>query len=305
LSARPFLKPRSKRGALKVAMPRHPYAGKIVGLATIHAKERAIEAPFRRLLGARIEVAPGVDTDVLGTFSGEIARPASQVEVTDMKARMTFAAMDVDCSVASEGSYGPIFKTPLKPAGVEILTFVDRKLGTRIIQTLSTHRTNWRMLYFRSGEEERVVRELKELGFPGFGVFAMQNDDWLTVAKNLGTIDQVIAAVNRQAEASADGLCLVIPDMRAHRNLLRMKVIRATAWKLARQLAVLCPKCEAPGFGHIHSRRGLRCEGCKQPTHWIQNEIDGCSACGHAVARPRKDGRKFASKLTCPTCRPR
>ena len=282
---------------------RHPYAGKVVGLATIHAKERAIAAPFRRLLGAKVEVAPGVDTDSLGTFSGEIPRPASQVEVTDMKARMTFEAMDVECSIASEGSYGPIFKTPLKPAGVEILTFVDRKRGTRITETLSTHRTNWRMLYFREGEDERVRREMKALGFPEYGVFAMQNDDWLTVVKNLATMDEVVAAVNRLAAASADGQCLVIPDMRAHRNLLRMKVIRATAYKLARRLAVLCPKCEAPGFGHVHSRRGLPCESCGQPTHWIEHEIDGCSACGHAVARPRKDGRKTASKLTCQNCK--
>jgi hypothetical protein len=286
-----------------VATSRHPYAGKTVGLATIHAKERAIAAPFMRVLGARIEVALGVDTDTLGTFSGEIARPASQVEVTDMKARMTFAAMDVDCSIASEGSYGPIFKVPLKPGGVEILTFVDRKLGTRITETLSTHRTNWRMLYFRAGEDERLKRELKALGFPAFGIFSMQNDNWMTVDKNLETVEQVISTVNRQAAASSDGLCLVIPDMRAHKNLLRMKVIRATAWKLAKRLAVLCPKCEAPGFGHIHSRRGLPCESCKQPTHWIEHEIDGCSACGHAIARPRKDGRKFASKLTCQDCK--
>lgn len=283
----------------------HPYAGKVVGLATIHAKERAIAAPFRRVLGARIEVAPNVDTDSLGTFSGEVSRPASQVEVTDMKARMTFAAMDVDCSVASEGSYGPIFKAPLKPGGVEILTFVDRKLGTRIIQTLSTHRTNWRMLYFRANEDDRVRAEMAALGFPQYGVFSMQNDDWLTVDKTLGTIEQVVATVNRQASNSADGLCLVIPDMRAHRNLLRMKVIRATAWKLAQRLAVLCPKCGAPGFGHVHSHRGLPCENCRQPTHWISHEIDGCSACGHAVTRPRKDGRKFASRLTCQECKPR
>ena len=289
-----------------MSVPRHPYAGTVIGLATIHSKELAIAAPFRRLLGAKIEVAPGVDTDSLGTFSGEIQRPASQVEVTDMKARMTFAAMDVDCSVASEGSYGPIFKAPLHPGGVEILAFVDRRRGTRIIETLSTHRTNWRMLYFRAGEDERVAREMKALGFPGYGVFAMQNDDWgLTVDKTLETIEQVTAAVNRLAEASADGLCLVIPDMRAHRNLLRMKVIRATAWKLAARLAVLCPKCQAPGFGHVHSRRGLPCEDCKRPTHWIQNEIDGCSACGHAVARPRKDGRTTASKLTCRDCKGR
>ncbi len=282
---------------------RHPYDGALIGLATIHAKERAIAAPFRRVLGARVEVAPGVDTDTLGTFSGEIARPASPVEVTDMKARMTFAAMDVDCSLASEGSYGPIHKVPLKAGGMELLTFLDRKRGVRVTETLTTHRTNWRMLYFKAGEDARVVRELAALGFPDFGVFVMQNDNWLTVVKDLATVEDIVATVNRVARISADGTALLIPDMRAHRNPLRMKVIRATAWRLARRLIDLCPKCGSPGFGHIDSRRGLPCEGCGDPTHWIHFEIDGCSGCGHAVARPRKDGRRTASKLSCQGCR--
>ena len=212
---------------------RHPYAGQTIGLATIHDKERAIAAPFMRVLGARVMAAPNVDTDTLGTFSGEIARPASPVEVTDMKARMTFETMDVDCSLASEGSYGPIFKVPLKPGGMETLTFIDRKRGVRITQTLTTHRTNWRMLFFKPGEDERVARELKALGFPEYGVVAMQNDDWLTVVKDLATVEDVTAAVNRLARLSADGQAMVIPDMRAHRNPLRMKVIRATAWRAA------------------------------------------------------------------------
>ena len=284
-------------------MSLHPYAGALVGLATIHAKERAIAAPFMRVLGARVVAAPGVDTDSLGTFSGEIARPASPVEVTDMKARMTFAAMDVDCSLASEGSYGPIHKVPLKAGGMEILTFIDRKRGVRVTETLTTHRTNWRMLYFKAGEDERILRELAALGFPDFGVFVMQNDNWLTAVKDLAMVEDIVAAVNRAARRSADGQALLIPDMRAHRNPLRMKVIRATAWRLARRLIDLCPKCGSPGFGHIDSRRGLPCEGCGDATHWIHFEIDGCSGCGHAVARPRKDGRKTASALSCQSCR--
>jgi hypothetical protein len=286
-----------------VPAARHPYAGTVIGLATIHAKERAVAAPFRRVLGAEVVAAPGVDTDTLGTFSGEIARPASPVEVTDMKARMTFAAMDVDCSLASEGSYGPIHRVPLKAGGMELLTFIDRKRGVRVTETLITHRSNWRMLYFRAGEDERIVRELAALGFPEYGVFVMQNDDWLTVVKDLATVKDVVAAVNRTARISADGRSLLIPDMRAHRNPLRMQLIRAVAWRLARRLTGLCPRCAAPGFGHIDSRRGLPCEACGEATHWIHFEIDGCSGCGHAVARPRKDGRRTAPRFSCQGCR--
>ena len=80
-------------------------------------------------------------------------------------------------------------------------------------------------------------------------------------------------------------------------------VLRALSWKLARRLSTLCPKCGVPGFGHIDSRRGLPCEDCGEPTHWIDFEIDGCTVCGHAASRPRKDGRRTASRLSCKACR--
>ena len=93
--------------------------------------------------------------------------------------------------------------------------------------------------------------------------------------------------------------------MRAHRNPTRMRCCARVGWKLAKRLQRLCPKCHAPGFGAIGSRRGLPCEGCGEPTHWIDFEIDGCSACGHAEARPRKDGRKTAPRLSCSSCKPK
>ena len=118
-------------------------------------------------------------------------------------------------------------------------------------------------------------------------------------------MDEVMAAVNREAGRSDEGLAIVIADMRANRNPTRMRVLRALSWKLAKRLQRLCPKCHAPGFGAIGARRGLPCECCGEPTHWVDFEIDGCSACGHAEARPRKDGRKTAATLSCSSCKPK
>ena len=100
--------------------PAHPYARKRIGLATIHSKELAIAPPFRRLLDAKVVVAPEVDTDSLGTFSGEIQRNDELTHTAVIKAEMAFATLDVDCAVASEGSYGPIDRVPLNAGGVEI-----------------------------------------------------------------------------------------------------------------------------------------------------------------------------------------
>ncbi|CAN5211584.1 hypothetical protein BH10PSE6_BH10PSE6_11590 [soil metagenome] len=280
----------------------HPYANQRIGLATMHAKERALGPPFRRVLGAEI-VVPALDTDTLGTFSGEVPRPDALVETALLKAEMLFEAMpDLECALASEGSYGPIDRVPLNPGGVELLAFVDRKRGIRHVETLPTHRTSWRLQRFAAGDPARLGT-LKAMGFPAFGVFVVCSSDMSQPIKGLATVDAVIDAMDREARRSADGLAVLYSDMRAHKNPLRMKVLRAAGWKLAKRLATLCPRCHAPGWGWIDSRRGLPCEACAEPTHWIDFEIDGCPACGHAASRPRKDGRRTASRLSCRVCR--
>lgn len=280
----------------------HPYAHQRIGLATIHEKDRAAAPPFRRLLRAEVVVAPRVDTDQLGTFSGEIQRPHALVETCLRKAELAFQTLDVDCAIASEGSYGPIDRVPLAPAGIEIMAFVDRKRGLRLVETLPTHRTNWRLWRFKAGDPA-VYAAIKEIGFPEHGIFVMRNTDFSEPHKALSTVEQVVAAVDRESARSDDGLALLISDMRAHRNPMRMRVLRALSWKLAKRLSQVCPRCGAPGFGHVHSTRGLPCEGCGEPTHWIDFEVDGCNACGHAVVRARKDGRRTAPRRTCKNCR--
>ena len=280
----------------------HPYQHARIGLATIHGKHLAVAPPFRRLLGAEIVTAPDVDTDSLGTFSGEIARPAPVVETCALKAELAFRTMDVDCAIASEGSYGPIDRLPFHAAGVEIMAFVDRRRGLRIVETLATHRTNWRLLSFKAGDPE-VRAAATAIGFPDYGVFVICTSDRSQPIKGLSSLDEIAAAVDREASRSDDGTAILIADMRAHRNPMRMKVLRALAYKLARRLDRLCPKCGTPGFGHIASRRGLPCESCNAPTHWIDFEVDGCSGCGPAEARPRRDGRRTASRLSCTGCR--
>ena len=268
----------------------------------MHDKERALGPPFRRVLGAEIVVAR-LDTDTLGTFSGEVPRPDALVETAFLKAGMLFEARpDLDCALASEGSYGPIDRVPLAPGGVELLAFVDRKHGIRHVETMPTHRTTWRLQRFAKGDPDRLLA-LKGMGFPRFGVFVVCSSDMSQPIKNLVTVEDVISAMDREAERSSDGLAVLYSDMRAHKNPLRMKVLRAAGFKLAKRLQQLCPKCHAPGWGPIGSRRGLPCEACGVPTHWIDFEIDGCNVCGHAEPRPRKDGRRTASRLSCKACR--
>src|SRR5258708_9253739 len=150
----------------------------------MHAKERAIAPPFRRVIGAEVKAVTTYDHDELGAFSGEVRRPDALVETALLKAEMVFKKLDVDCALASEGSYGPIDRLPLNPGGVEILAFIDRKRGIRLIETLTTHRTNWRLQRFEAGNPERLVA-LEGMGFPGVGGFVGCNSDLSHPVKGL------------------------------------------------------------------------------------------------------------------------
>ncbi|MBM3504468.1 MAG: hypothetical protein FJX65_11400 [Alphaproteobacteria bacterium] len=56
-------------------------------LATMHGKERVFARPLRVALGLELVVPEGLDTDRLGTFSGEVERVGSPWEVAIRKAR--------------------------------------------------------------------------------------------------------------------------------------------------------------------------------------------------------------------------
>ena len=207
----------------------------------MHAKELAVAPPFRRLLDAEIVVASQLDTDELGTFSGEVPRPDALVETCVLKAELAFRSLDVDCAIANEGSYGPIDAVPLVPSGIEIMAFLDRKRGIRIIETLSTHRTNWRLLRFKANDPN-IPKAVKAIGFPRYGVFVLCSSDMAHPIKSgLDTLDDVVSAMNQEAKRSEDGMAVLIADMRAHRNPTRMRVLRALSYKLAKRLEHLCP----------------------------------------------------------------
>ena len=124
---------------------------------------------------------------------------------------------------------------PLVASGVEIMAFIDRKRGLRLIETLGTHRTNWRLRRFKAGDPA-VPAVVKAMGFPRYGVFVISSSDPSRPVKDLSNMDEVVAAVNREAKRSDEGLAIVIADMRANRNPTRMRVLRAAVVE-ARQAA--------------------------------------------------------------------
>jgi hypothetical protein len=109
------------------------------------------------------------------------------------------------------------------------------------------------------------------------------------------------SAITAAVAASPEGLAVVEPDLRAHCNPSRRKVLRRLAARLASRLATGCPACAAPGFGRVDAEPGLPCRDCDSPTPLIRARIHGCAVCPHQLTLPVTGD---ADPAVCPSCNP-
>ena len=281
----------------------HPYTGRTVVLATMHGKETAIAPPFRELLGLEVLRASGIDTDQLGTFTGERPRPGSMLETAKAKAELGLTGTGEQLGLASEGSFGPHPVIPFMAGGVELILFVDRERGLAISETMPSPATNFAHRLV-SGDED-CGDFLAHVGFPSHALVVSPNEAserWFE--KGIRDYDALRRAIALAVLDSADGRALVQTDMRAHMNPTRMQSLQVLARRLAARLARLCPACNGPGFGRVDVERGLPCEACDTPTEGILNEIAGCSSCAYRHRVARRDGLTRAPQAQCPRCNP-
>lgn len=268
----------------------------------MHRKEMAIGPVFLDKLGLAIVVPEDLDTDQLGTFSGEIARPGSMEEVLIAKARLGLLKTGLDIALASEGSFGPHPQSPFFPVGLEKIVLIDEATGLVAIEQYVDQ-----FPCFASWEAEtldEVERQVRAKGFPDQALVVRPNLGPGPLRKGLQSADALAGAIHEAARASADGRAFVQTDMRAHRNPRRMQAIRSTAERLAVRLGHACPACLAPGWGLKRVNRGLPCSGCGAPTLWVLEEVMGCFACDHETSMVRSDGLREADPAHCPCCNP-
>ena len=102
-------------------------------IATKHKKEDVIAPILEKELGVKCFVSSDLDTDLLGTFTGEIERKEDPVSSARNKCYMAMELTNCDLAIASEGSFGPHPTLFFIPADDEILVFVDKKNGLEII----------------------------------------------------------------------------------------------------------------------------------------------------------------------------
>lgn len=281
------------------------YLGATVILPTKHAKSLAVAPPFWSHLKADV-LEYVIDTDQLGTFSGEVERSGNALECARRKCEWGFELLGdkIEYCLASEGSFGPHPLVPFLARDQEILYFIDRRHGIHLHMVHASEKTNYQMKAIRTLDELQDFAVSAE--FPSHALVLRPNDRSSKDVLFKGILDSNMLkeSFEKAKRTSSDGLVWAETDMRAQFNPTRMSVIGELADKMARQLATLCPSCETPGWGIRTTERGLVCEGCGQATHMIVHEIHGCVLCSHTEKLPRSDGLQTAPQMYCQYCNP-
>ena len=219
------------------------YQNRTAVLATMHAKEQAIAPPLRAL-GLSLFVPAALDTDTLGTFSGEVERPGSPFEVVIRKTRLGMAQANMTLGLASEGSFRSNAWVEIGNGGHEILAFVDAERNVEIVEELRDVATNFANR--QAGPDDDLDAFLERVGFPDHALIVSPNSVASAfrtrriqpgeVIKGIRDRDALRDAVARAAAASADALAHVETDMRAHLNPTRMRAIAQLAERMAERL---------------------------------------------------------------------
>lgn len=289
------------------------YAGRAVVLATMHSKEQAVAPAFEEHLRVSLTVPQGLDTDLLGTFTGEVARVGTMLETAVAKAHAGMDLTGIALSIASEGSFGPHPLVPFVAGGIELMVFVDRERGIIVHETLVSRSTNFAHYVVANGSagslDEPARLFLDQVGFPAHAVIVRPHggstgNTGPALAKGIRDPARLHACIALAASVSNDGHARIETDMRAHMNPTRMTELALVAERLARRLATPCPSCSAPGWGQVDVITGLPCEDCGAFTDLVAAEVFGCAACSHRAEVARYGVGRFASAARCPECNP-
>jgi len=276
------------------------YRNQRVALLTQHGKESVIAPMLKTLLGCRVEKVDGFDTDLLGTFTRDIAREGSQLDAARKKARIGMELSGLSIGIASEGVFGPDPFTGMLAWNRELLIWIDDRLGIEVVAS-SAGKTNFsHRLVENWAEAEDFARSA---GFPEHHlVIRPVDENHPEFRKGLADWASLQDGVTWALELAPNRRVFVETDMRAFANPTRLENIRLAAEDLARRLTSLCPACAAPGFVLTGQVRGLPCEDCGAPTREVKADIHRCVRCEHQALVERE--LEYASARYCDYCNP-
>ena len=113
-------------------MNSHPYRYITAAFASKHEKQNIV-SPYLTSLKISLVVSD-VDTDVMGTFSGEIAREGTPKEVVLKKARMGIEVKELPFGIASQGSIGVDSIIPFITSNLEWMAWMNIERGIELVE---------------------------------------------------------------------------------------------------------------------------------------------------------------------------
>ena len=277
------------------------FKGRNLVIATKHEKEKVIAPILEKELGVKCFVALDLDTDELGTFTGEVERKDDPITTARKKCLLAMEITGCDLAIASEGSFGPHPSIFFAHANDEILLLIDKKNDLEIVVREISTETNF------NGSEIKTVMELQEFAdnskFPSHGLIIRKaNSDFSDIVKGITNIEQLKNTFNYFI--SNYGRAFVETDMRAMYNPSRMNVIEKASTQLAKKINSLCPSCNIPGFGITDSKKGLPCDLCNFPTRSTLSYLYTCQKCNHTEEEQFPNGKKKEDPMYCDICNP-
>jgi hypothetical protein len=277
------------------------FQGRRLLIATKHKKELVIAPLFEKQLGVICFTNDDFDTDVLGTFTGEVERQLDPIETARKKCLMAMDQSDCDLAVASEGSFGPHPSMFFVSSDDEFLMFIDKKNDLEIVVRELSMETNF------SGKEIANETELMEFAdsakFPSHALILRKSShDNDTLVKGITDKGHLIEVFQNLLDTF--GSVFVETDMRALFNPSRMTVIEAATKKLLLKIIHLCPSCSKPGFGITDAKKGLLCSLCGAPTKSTLSHIYVCQHCQYSKEELYPNKKTTEDPMYCDYCNP-
>lgn len=277
------------------------FEGRMVAIATKHGKEQVILPLLHEAWGISEYKLPVIDTDLFGTFSGEVERKGTPVEALHEKCNLAYALTGCSLVIASEGSFGPHPSLYFIPADDEWLLLKDYLNKIEILVRVLSTETNFAGGTFQTLDQ--VLEFSTQVKFPSHALIIRAGEkNFSAIKKGIQNIDELRQAVEHCL--SLFGQVYVETDMRAHLNPTRMQVIKKAVEKLIKKASVRCPSCQIPGFDTVALGEGLPCDNCGTPTHSILYKVEGCIACGYFNYLYHPSGKETADPQFCPRCNP-
>jgi hypothetical protein len=277
------------------------FEGRDLVIATKHSKEKVIAPIFERELGVKCFVAEHLDTDKLGTFTGEVVRKEDPITTARKKCLLAMELTNCDMAIASEGSFGPHPSLFFAHADDEFLLFIDKKNNLEIVMRELSLETNFNGSVITSKSELHEFASRAK--FPSHGLIVRKNGtDFINIEKGVTNWRKLAKLYTHFTKLY--GSMYVETDMRAMYNPSRMAVIENATIKLAHKINALCPNCNTPGFGITAAKQGLPCDLCHLPTRSTLSHVYCCQKCSYTKDEKYPNKKQFEDPTYCDNCNP-